>query len=57
MKKSIFALSAAAALAGFAGSAHAVYSFGQGDNAHDATVDYADKLRQNPGGKIGRAHV
>lgn len=50
MKKSIFALSAAAALAGFAGSAHAVYFFGAGDNTHISGAQVADQLRQNPGG-------
>lgn len=37
MKKSIFALSAAAMLAGFAGSAHAVYYFGDGETGHVPT--------------------
>lgn len=37
MKKSIFALSAAAMLAGFAGSAHAVYYFGDGETNHVPT--------------------
>ena len=49
MKKSIFALSAAAALAGFAGSAHAVYFFDAGITTH-TTAGAATKLRQNAGG-------